>query len=83
MKQEGRTLPGSTTTGVLTLGLQVYFSKEPSPWIRNLWIIMICILFSGKQMLSYHQIVKKFYDLSFSKVKTKIQNEGKFICAQD
>ena len=34
-------------------------------------------------MLSYHQILKKFYDLSFSKVKTKIQNEGKFICAQD
>ena len=25
------TLPGSTTTGVLTLGLQVNFSKEPSP----------------------------------------------------
>ena len=44
---------------------------------------MICILFSGKKILSYHQILKKFYDLSFSKVKTKIQNEGKFICAQD
>ena len=34
-------------------------------------------------MLCYHQILKKFYELSLSKVRTKIQNEGKFICAPD